>query len=283
MKKIKSFLALDFEYLVRGRYDTPCAVGMVKVMDGVVVQKIYTLIRPTVGQGEPLAPNNGITWEMVKHAPTFAEVYPLITSMAGRLTLVAHNFSTERKVLTDSCAACGIEQILYLENHCDTYIMTGKRGLNECCAELGIPLDHHNALSDAEACAHLFMYLQGEEIEREQVRTVPSSEVIDRKKKEREECDLAVYRPLSNEEVQNKNTIFYGGVKTVVTGTFEHYPDRNVLKQLLKELGADVEHGVGKKTQILVAGDGAGPSKLKQATAQGTRIITEEELLQIIG
>lgn len=282
MKKIKSFLALDFEYLVRGRYDTACSVGLVKVIDGVVVQKMYTLIRPSVGQGEPLAPGNGITWEMVQYAPTFAEVYPLITGMAGNLTLVAHNFSTERKVLTDCCASCGIEQILYLENHCDTCLMTGNRGLEDCCQEFGIPIVHHNALSDAEACAYLFMHLQGEEMVKEHVRTMPSTDAIARYKKERESCDLAVYRPLSNEEVQNKNTPFYGGVKTVVTGTFEQFPDRNQLKQLLKELGADIEHSMGKKTQILVAGQDAGPAKMKQAVAQGTRVMMENELLQVI-
>ena len=282
MKKIKSFLSIDFEYLVRGRYDTPCAVGLVRVLDGVIVEKYYTLIRPIDGQELPLAPNNGITWKMVEHAPTFNQVYPIIVSMADSLTLVSHNFTTERKVLEDSCALHGLEQVLFLDNHCDTCLMSGRKKLEECCKQYNIPLTAHNALSDAEACAHLFMILQGEEIEKEIIRTPTTKIDFSKYKEEQQNCDLAVYKPLSNDEVANKQTPFFGQVKTVVTGKFTHFPDRNLLKTELKSLGADIEHSMGKLTKILVAGSDAGPSKIKQAVTQGTYIMDEEELLKYI-
>lgn len=44
---MRSFIAIDFETAQPTRH-SPCAIGMVKVVDGVMItQRIYTLIRPT--------------------------------------------------------------------------------------------------------------------------------------------------------------------------------------------------------------------------------------------
>ena len=77
----------------------------------------------------------------------------------------------------------------------------------------------------------------------------------------------------------NKDTPFFGGVKTVVTGTFTNFPDRAVLKEKLKALGADVDTSVTKRTKILVAGNGCGPKKLEKAQEYGATVMTEEEVL----
>ena len=91
-----------------------------------------------------------------------------------------------------------------------------------------------------------------------------------------------MYKPLSDDQVENKNTPFFGGVKTVVTGTFDNFPDRAVLKEKLKLLGADVDTSVTKKTQIVVVGHGCGSKKMEKVEAYGIRIINEKELLTYI-
>ncbi len=42
---MKSFVAIDFETAQPVRH-SPCAIGMVKVVDGVIIQRVFSLIRP---------------------------------------------------------------------------------------------------------------------------------------------------------------------------------------------------------------------------------------------
>ena len=66
----------------------------------------------------------------------------------------------------------------------------------------------------------------------------------------------------------------------VVTGTLRHFGRREIT-EMIEQHGGRVTSSVSKKTDYLVAGENAG-SKLQKAEQLGVRILTEEELLQLI-
>lgn len=100
-----SFCAIDFETAnwYRG---SPCAVGLVKVVDGRVVGSRRYLMRPPEGYDE-FDPFNielhGITPAMVRGEPRFADRLPEILAFADGLPLVAHNAAFDMGVIRDAC------------------------------------------------------------------------------------------------------------------------------------------------------------------------------------
>lgn len=72
------------------------------------------------------------------------------------------------------------------------------------------------------------------------------------------------------------------GQNFVITGTLESM-GRDVAADRIRALGGTFQTSVAKDTSYLVAGGKVGASKLKKAQEYGTKVIGEEELLELIG
>jgi DNA ligase (NAD+) len=91
---------------------------------------------------------------------------------------------------------------------------------------------------------------------------------------------LAEVTPLDAEKIDASGSPVAG--KTVVfTGSLERMT-RDEAKAMAERLGAKVAGSVSKKTNLLVAGPGAG-SKLKTAQDLGIEVITEDEWFDLVG
>jgi DNA polymerase-3 subunit epsilon len=155
---MENFVALDFETALGKRYSA-CAVGIVVVENNVIKERIHELIQPP---GNEYHYKNievhGITPKMTEQSKTFDQFYPILKNYLHKNRVVCHNADFDLDVLSKTMAFYGIEDDEFdFDFHC-TFKLYGL-GLKDCCKELNIQLDHHNPLSDAEACAELFLRL----------------------------------------------------------------------------------------------------------------------------
>lgn len=158
------FTAIDFE-TANGFRGSPCAVGLVRVRDGVMVDRAEWLMRPPRGF-DRFDPRNvrihGITAEQVSAAPRFGEVFERIAAFLGSDVLVAHNARFDVGVIESALEVSG-RDVPAMGYACS--LVLARRvydlpsyALPSAAREAGFtPGRHHDALADAEACAAILI------------------------------------------------------------------------------------------------------------------------------
>lgn len=165
-----NYTAIDFETANEYR-GSPCAVGLVRVRDGVVVDERHWLMKPPAQAGW-FSPFNvavhGITAEMVANAAHWRDVLPAIVEYIGDDVVVAHNAGFDIGVIRYACAVENIDwpairflctlviarrafalpsyRLPFVTDHCG-FAMT----------------DHHDPLADARAVVGIISHLAGRE------------------------------------------------------------------------------------------------------------------------
>lgn len=88
---------------------------------------------------------------------------------------------------------------------------------------------------------------------------------------------------IPKEEKQEGEQIF-AGVNFVITGSVEHFSNRNEVKEVIESKGGKVTGSVTSKTNYLINNDTTSTSsKNKKARELGIAIISEEEFLKMLG
>jgi DNA polymerase-3 subunit epsilon len=160
------FVAIDFETADYGR-DSACAVALVRVEEDQIVRRVAWLIRPPRREMVHTGVH-GITWAMVANQPTFKEIWPRLSPLLeGAAYLVAHNAPFDRSVLRACCGAAGLAEPAQ-DFECTVQMArrlwaVPQANLPFLCQRFGIPLKHHDAASDAEACARLVLVARGQQ------------------------------------------------------------------------------------------------------------------------
>ncbi|MEY4000673.1 MAG: hypothetical protein RLZZ626_1028 [Actinomycetota bacterium] len=159
------FVAIDFE-TANGSPASPCAVGLVRVSGGKIIDNLSTLIQPPFPNDQFSEFNirvHGIQPADVADAPTWPEALETMLEFIGEDVLIAHNAEFDMGVLSKSAALISRE-LPALSFACSlrisrkTYNLESYR-LNAVAYAVGHEeFDHHDALADADACARIIIH-----------------------------------------------------------------------------------------------------------------------------
>ena len=158
------YVAIDFQTANRW-HKSACSVALVTVTDGKIIDTFYSLIRPGILHfDKENTALHGITKEMVKDAPYFVELWPLIKEKINGKTLVAHYAKFDMDVLAEELAGnelafpscpvfctCVLSQAMFPE-------MPHHR-LQDVTDKIGFNLEkRYNAMAHARACVAIVEY-----------------------------------------------------------------------------------------------------------------------------
>src|SRR5699024_8797010 len=107
-RSVINFTAIDFE-TANGFRGSACAIGAVKIRNGVIAETHYSLLQPPVGY-DRFDPRNmaihRITPDDVATAPTFAEHFPTLHEFVSDDVVVAHNAGFDIGVIESGLEVC---------------------------------------------------------------------------------------------------------------------------------------------------------------------------------
>ncbi len=154
------FVAIDFETLDYPR-ESACALGVVEVHDGRVVGRHrWLMCPPSVRRrfGWSGCPATSV----LRRQRTFREIWPSLRRILGRADFVAaHNAPFDVSVLRESCRVAEVDfpalRVVCTRLLATRLLRLQRARLPDVCRALAIPLNHHEPLSDAEACARIVM------------------------------------------------------------------------------------------------------------------------------
>ncbi len=268
----RSFVAIDFETATSER-NSACAVGAVLFEKGAPTERLSLLIRPPGNRYDGFnSMIHGIGPRDTRRSPALPEVWEQVAPMLDGRLVIAHNTAFDLSVLRRSAEHYGYHPEPF--PFACTYRVARSAmpdaaswSLDVLAEDFGIPLSHHDPLSDASAAGLLWMALP------ERFSTT-HSDLLSSLGYRLGYCSLDGYKPFSNavasssepskssksfsakdlspnSEPDPQGPLF--SKRIVFTGTLESMPRREAF-QAAVDAGAKPSQSVSKRTDYLVLG-----------------------------
>ena len=173
------YFAIDFE-TANDYQNSACSVGVVRFIDGVEKDSVYSLIKPAKMYFRPdFIDIHGISYGDVRNKPQFPEVWQTIVepflyspvedkglpkgtcSKNKIINFIAHNASFDMGVIRGCCNYYGmplpnVNYACTLQASRKAWKELSSHRLTFLAEHFGIVYDAHNALDDARTCGKIF-------------------------------------------------------------------------------------------------------------------------------
>lgn len=161
-ENMKDYIVFDLEYPNR-RQNSICSLGIVVVKNGLITDKIYTLINPEDRFDSQNIKVHNIESYMVQDSPTLKEYWIKIEKLFKENIVVGHNIKSDLRILSAALERYDIEP-LELRSCCTlemskAILSEKKYSLSFLVNKIGYEYEVHNALEDALACHVLLNFL----------------------------------------------------------------------------------------------------------------------------
>lgn len=242
------FLAIDVE-TANSDMASICQIGLVVYKNGEIIKEWSSLINPEDYFDYWNESIHNISENDVKESPRFPEIYEFLKLHLENNICVCHTHFDRVSINR----ACLKYELPIIENNWIDTAKVARRcwnefaykgyGLSNVCEKLGYSFNHHNALEDAKASAHILV------------------SAIKEKENTIDDWLVRVNNPiLSNAKSYDKSISKEGnpdgnlfGEILVFTGSLQI--PRAEASIVASEIGCKVENTVTKKTSLLVVGD----------------------------
>lgn len=256
-----SFIAVDFETATFDKM--ACQIGVTVVENGIIKGTAVDYIQPPENRFEMgCIKVHHISPEQTLNAPTFDIIWQNYKELFENYPIVAHNAPFDESVLRHNLDFYGISHSNIAKFICTYQIY--QLSLDKLCWAFDLHDDaHHDAGFDSLRCAQFYkFYLEGIQPDLSRLANyIPESERHTSSKQHQQLKGDVLKKDLSNADPNNP---FYNK-KVVITGVFD--VERETLAQHLKSLGADIDTAISRKTNFVIIGRDAGPSKLAKLQA----------------
>ena len=265
----QSFAAIDFETATSER-NSACAVGVVVFERGLPTDTLRLLIRPPGNRYDGFnSMLHSIGPSDTRRSPEFPEAWEQVAGMLEGRLVVAHNTAFDLSVLRRSAEYHSYEPDPF--PFACTYRIARSAmpdatswSLDVLADDFGIPLSHHDPLSDAHAAGLLWLALPGR-------FGTTHSDLLSSLGYRLGSCHLDGYKPFSNATASSSGSSRSFSAKDftprgepdpegllfskriVFTGTLESMPRREAF-QAAVDAGAKPSQSVSKRTSYLVVG-----------------------------
>lgn len=144
-------------------------IGAVKVQNGHIIEEFQTLLNPERAIPSFITNLTGITNEMVRDAPRFADIADDFKAFMGEAIFAAHNVNFDYGFVKSEYARLGESfrhaKICTCASMRKFYPGYKSYGLKNLCEEFHISLEtHHRALYDAKAAAELLFLVNDKRV-----------------------------------------------------------------------------------------------------------------------